>query len=158
MRDIKVTGMVSCLLLLANTKTFSQIKFSLYTGVGTFTNVGSFCGIGAEIKYNWVSFHVAAGPGIISEHIFLYDVGVKLHSKYKVFGGINYGFVRGETIFNKEDYYGFTFSVGYKGYIDKHLYGLGYLGATSDYLAFIPEKDRKLDILPRLGFIIGWEF
>jgi hypothetical protein len=155
---MKIIVMVVCLFLLVSTKIFSQIKPSFYAGVGTFTNLGSLCGIGTEIKHNWVSFNIAAGPGIIAEHIFLYDVGVKLYSKYKFFGGINYGFVRGETIFNKKDYYGFTFSAGYKRNIYKHFYGMGYLGATSDYLSFIPKEKRKYALIPRIGFIIGYEF
>lgn len=113
--------MVISLFLLANTKIFSQIKPSLYTGVGTVTNLGSFCGIGAEIKYNWISFNAAVGPGILTEHSLLYDVGAKLHSKYKFFGGINYGFVREEAmLLEKQDYYGFTFSAGYRWSIYEH--------------------------------------
>jgi len=151
--------MVLC--LFSNTKIFSQIKPSLYTGVGTFTNLGSFCGIGTEINYNWVSFNVAAGPGILTERVFLYDVGIKLYSKYKFFGGVNYGFVRTDGLLldpDKKDYYGFTFSVGYKHIIYKHLYGMGYLGATSDYLSSIPKEKREKALIPRIGFIIGYEF
>ena len=157
----KVITIVACLLLLANTKTFSQIKPSLYTGIGLGTNLGSVVGIGAEIKYDWISFNVAAGPGILAKHSLLYDVGVKLHSKYKFFGGINYGFVRTGGLLldpDKHDYYGFTFSLGYRFTIYRHFYGMGYLGATSDYLAFMSKEKREHAIIPRIGFIIGYEF
>ena len=162
MKYMKIIAMAVCLLLSANIKIISQIKSSLYMGVGTCTNLGSGIGIGTEIKDETFSFSAAIGPGIFTKHSILYDAGIKLYSKQKFFGGINYGFIRSdkEWLFNPdmEDYYGFTFSLGYRFTIYRHFYGMGYLGATSDYLSFMPEEKREHAIIPRIGFIIGYEF
>jgi len=160
MRTLKIITISACVLLLANTKVFSQIEPSIYTGGGTFTHLGGFCGIGAEIKSNPVAFSVAAGPGIVTKEALLYDVGVKLYTKRNFFGGINYSFVRGElSIFenNKNTYYGFVVSLGYRFKICERFYGTGYLGAASDYLTFMPEENKKYAIMPRGGFMIGYE-
>lgn len=122
--------------------------------------MGGIFGIGGEIKYKSYSFSTAIGPGLnmISEHDYNYDVGVKLYSKYNFFGGVNYGFIRTVGLLldsNKKDYYAFTFSIGYRGGIYKHFYYMGYLGATSDYLSFMP---KEKELIPRIGFIIGYDF
>jgi hypothetical protein len=89
MKYIKVIVVIVCLFLFANTKIFSQINLSLYTGVGTFTNLGGVFGVGSEIKSKSLSFSAAIGPDILGGHYFNYDVGVKLYSKYNFFGGVN---------------------------------------------------------------------
>jgi len=162
MRYIKIITIVVCLFLSTNTKIFSQGKFSLYTGGGTCTNLGGIFGVGGEIKYKSYSFSTAIGPGLnITEHDYNYDVGVKLYSKYSFFGGVNYGFIRtiGPLLdSNKKDCYAFTFTIGYRGGIYKHFYYMGYLGATSDYLSFMSKEKRELALIPRIGFIIGYDF
>ena len=162
MKYVKIIVMAVCLLLSANIKIISQINPSFYTGVGSYTNLGGFAGIGSEVKYNFFSFNAAIGPCILSEHDYNFDVGIKLYSKYKFFAGINYGFIRSdeEWLFNPnmKDYYGFTFSLGYRFAVYKRFYGMGYLGASSDYLAFMPEEKREHILMPRGGFIIGYEF
>ena len=162
MKYVKIIAMAVCLLLSANTKIISQIKSSLYMGVGTGTNLGGILGVGTEIKYDFFSFSAAVGPTILAEHDYNFDVGIKLYSKYNFFGGINYGFIKSdkEWLFNPnmKDYYGFTFSFGYRFTIYRHFYGMGYLGATSDYLTFMSEKEREHILIPRGGFIIGYEF
>jgi hypothetical protein len=44
-----------CLLLLANSKAFSQVEASFYTGFGTVTNLGGILGTGLEVKYEMSS-------------------------------------------------------------------------------------------------------
>ena len=84
-----------CLFIsLFGTKTFAQLKPSIYTGVGLITNLGGIFGIGAEIKYKSVSFSAATGYenifGDFDDNNYHIDFGVKLYSKYNLFGGINY--------------------------------------------------------------------
>ena len=162
MKYVKIIALTGCLLLLGNTNIFSQINPSLYTGVGSPTNLGGILGVGTEIKYDFFSFSAATGLCILSEHDYNFDIGVKLYSKYKFFGGINYGFVRSDEEWllnpNIKDYYGFTFSFGYRFTIYRHFYGMGYLGVTSDYLTFMSEMERKHVLIPCGGFIIGYEF
>jgi len=149
---------ILCLFIsLFGTKTFAQLKSSIYTGIGTVTNLGGIFGIGSEVKYKSVSFSAAMGLEYILEHEYSIDIGIKLYSKHNIFGGINFGYCKSPyPIYGPTN--NFTFSLGYRRTIYKHLYGLGYLGATSDYWAFMPKEDRKHDLLLRLGLIIGYEF
>ena len=151
--------MVACLFLLANTKTFSQINPSIYIGIGT-PNLGGVLGMGSEIKYNCFSVSAAIGMDVFSEHDFNFDIGVKIYSNDRFFGGLNYGHTtsRGGWFNSENDYYGFTFSMGYRRTFYKHLYGMVYLGATSDYLTFMPKSKKEKAILPRFGLIFGYEF
>jgi len=155
---------------------FSQVKPSFYAGWGTCTNLGGVLGFGTEVKYKLLSLNAAVGVGhglesgiIFTERKYGVDIGVKIYSKNNFFGGINYGYITTREIddeipgwftfsFKTKEYYGFSISAGYRVTIYKHLYGMGYLGVASDYLTFMPEKERERVFIPRFGLIIGYEF
>ena len=171
-----MTKIKSILLFIAitaiGTTAFSQITHSVYAGWGMGTNLGGEAGFGAEILYKNISLNTAIGTwlGEFPEHTgdksrYDYDFGVKLHSKFGVFLGINYGII-GESLYSKEGQdimhfeknHGFSFTTGYRRTIYKNIYGLGYLGLTSD------RAENEIDIfgdksfVPRMGIIIGYEF
>lgn len=139
----------------------AQINPSIYTGIGTYTNLGGAVGLGSEIKYKCFSVSAAiGGPRVFTKHDIFFDVGTKIYSNFGFFGGLNYGYITSKDgWFNsKNDYYGFTVSVGYRQTIYKHIYGLAYLGVTSDYLTFMPNNLMEKKFIPRLGLIFGYEF
>ncbi|MDR3218377.1 MAG: hypothetical protein LBU22_05255 [Dysgonamonadaceae bacterium] len=164
------------LLIVSNTIIFSQVQSSVYTGIGTGTNLGGLVGIGGEVKYNFLSLNVSVG-NLLGEQLpehhsgakskFSYDFGCKLYSKWGIFGGINYGLLgaalytkKGQDELHFEKTYGFSFTAGYRRTIYKHIYGLAYVGLSSkkeeNYVlpAFFDERG----FLPRMGLIIGYEF
>lgn len=151
---------------------FSQITPSIYTGFGMGTNLGGSIGLGTEIKYKKVSFNCAIGSWIDefpahtgAQSRIDYDLGLKLYSKYGLFIGANYGII-GEALYTKdgqdimhfEKTHGFSFTFGYRKSIYKNIYGLAYIGLTSN------KKENTLSIFddktffPRLGIILGYEF
>ena len=150
----------------------SQIKPSIYTGIGMGTNLGGTVGIGTEIRYKIVSFNCAIGSWIdeLPSHSgaqsrFDYDLGLKLYSKYGLFLGTNYGII-GEALYTKdgqdimhfEKTHGFSFTIGYRRNIFKNVYGLAYIGLTSNKkentLAVFDDKS----FMPRLGILLGYDF
>jgi hypothetical protein len=174
MKPIRFFSITFWLLIVFNTPIFSQITPSVYTGIGTGTNLGGIVGIGGEVKYNFLSLNVAVGHLLgrqLPEHHtgakseFSYDFGCKLYSKWGVFGGINYGLL-GAALYSKEGQdelhfekrYGFSFTIGYRRSIYKHIYGLAFFGLTSKKEEnFVPLPFDKV-FLPRMGLIIGYEF
>ena len=155
-----------------NLSIYSQITPSLYTGIGMGTNIGGTIGIGSEIRYKMVSFNCAIGSWIDefpahtgAKSRFDYDVGLKLYSKYGLFAGTNYGLI-GEALYTKdgqelmhfEKTHGFSFTLGYRHDIYKNIFGLVYIGLTSDkkenYLTIFGDKT----FFPRLGIIFGYDF
>lgn len=160
------------LLIGINLSIYSQISPSVYTGIGMGTNLGGAIGIGSEIRYKMVSFNCAIGSWIdeFPEHTgaksrFDYDIGLKLYSKYGLFVGTNYGLI-GEALYTKdgqdiehfEKTHGFSFTLGYRCDIYKNIFGLAYIGLTSNkkenYLTIFGDKT----FLPRLGLIFGYDF
>ena len=142
-------------------QSMAQIQPSIYTGVGTVTNLGGVTGLGTEIKYNSFSISAAiGGPKVFSENNCNFDIGTKIYSGFGLFGGLNYGYVtsKGGWFDSKKDYYGFTLSIGYRCTIYKHIFGMAYLGGSSDYLTFMPDNLMDKKFIPRLGLILGYEF
>ena len=148
---------------------YSQFNPSLYTGIGTCSNLGGVIGIGTEVKYKSLSLNAAVGTGhsliygqFFTERDYAIDIGAKVYSKKNFFGGINYGYI--ETVstdngwFSTKEYYGFSCSMGYRGAIHKRLYCMLYIGATSHYLAFMPNEYKEKYFIPRFGLIIGYDF
>jgi hypothetical protein len=163
-------------LLFISSNAQSQLKPSIYIGTGFGTNLGGIVGVGGEIQYKFASFNVAVGnllgKSLPQYHTgdksrFDYDLGLKLYTKFGLFGGVNYGLIeassdgwgeRGEKL-HFEKTHGFSFTLGYRHTIYKHIYGLTYLGATSNKKANtfqIPWE--KKSFFPRIGLIIGYEF
>ena len=161
MKQLKII-LLSLFISLFGIKSFAQLQPSIYTGVGLFTNLGGIFGIGSEVKYKSISFNAATGLDYILDYINGYsiysiDVGVKWYLSQYVYAGVNYDFSnRQKSVLGP--FNNFTFSLGYRHTIYKHLYGMGYLGVTSDYLAFMPKEQRKGYALLRYGLIIGYEF
>jgi hypothetical protein len=163
-------------LLLITSNGHAQLIPSVYTGIGMGTNLGGMMGIGGEIQYKLLSFNVAVG-NVLGKPLpeyhtgnkskFDYDLGLKLYTKFGLFGGVNYGLIDAE-LYSKKDQdvlhfektHGFSFTLGYRHTIYKHLYGLTYLGLTSNkevnYL-FPPLFDKRESVL-RIGLILGYEF
>jgi len=199
MKTIKQIFFICCMLLSFNTtaqrvsidkagsffptNTFSQPVTSIYTGLGFGTNIGGVFGIGSEIKYKMVSFNFAIGC-MYREH-FLdfpyysdfwqtlwlgYDFGVKLHSDFGLFFGVNYGIIGASKYYTEEDrsqnhpqyesVNGLSFTLGYRRSIYKNFYVQYYVGLTSkkeyNYME-VPILDAKY-IYPRIGLIFGYEF
>ena len=151
---------------------FSQITPSIYAGLGMGTNLGGAVGIGTEIRYKIVSFNCAIGSWIDefpshtgAQSRFDYDLGLKLHSKYGLFLGANYGII-GEALYTKDEQdlmhfektHGFSFTIGYRRNIYKNIFGMAYIGLTSN------KKENTLAIfenksfIPRFGIIFGYDF
>lgn len=160
------------LLIGLHLNTFSQITPSIYTGIGMGTNLGGAVGIGTEIRYKIVSFNCAIGSWVDefpshtgAQSRFDYDLGLKLYPKYGVFLGTNYGLI-GEALYTKhgqdemhfEKTHGFSFTIGYRRNIYKNIFGLTYLGLTSNKkentYVFFDDKS----FIPRLGIILGYDF
>ncbi len=159
-------------LFVLQTNGVSQTKMSIYTGVGLGTNLGGEIGLGGEFQYKMLSLNAAVGSwtGEFPEHTgaesqFDYDFGVKVYSKIGVFAGVNYGIIGeslsskdGQTLLDFEKTHGFSFTLGYRHAIYQNIYGLGYLGLTSN------ERENQLylfgekNFIPRIGLIIGYEF
>ena len=177
MKRTKIIITIAGLLLLANTKAFSQIETSVYAGIGTWTNLGGQRGIGTEIKYKKYSFSFATGGWTTLEYmdetkrLWNLDMGIKFYnSKQNFFLGINYGNIgrvativfgdvsSGERTVEFKNYFRPSFSVGWKFTIYNRFYGIGYVGAASDYLSFLPKDIRIFPVVPSLGFIIGYNF
>jgi len=172
------------LFFLFATKTFAQQTPSVYTGWGFGTNIGGELGIGSEIKYKSVSFNLATGcmfgedflsyppySNIGSFLCFGYDFGVKLHSSFGMFFGVNYGIIGASKYYDEkisssqnhpqyESVNGFSFTLGYRFSIYNNFYGLCFVGLTSNkkynYIE-IPILEAKY-IFPRIGLILGYEF
>jgi hypothetical protein len=160
------------LLICLQFNTFSQITPSIYTGIGMGTNLGGAVGIGSEIRYKIVSFNCAIGSWIDefpshtgAQSRFDYDLGLKLYSKYGLFLGTNYGII-GEALYTKdgqdmmhfEKTHGFSFTLGYRRSIFNNIFGMAYIGLTSNKkentLAIFDDKS----FIPRLGIIFGYDF
>lgn len=152
--------------------TFSQITPSIYTGIGMGTNLGGAVGIGTEIRYKIVSFNCAIGSWIDefpshtgAQSRLDYDLGLKLYSKYGLFLGTNYGII-GEALYTKdgqdimhfEKTHGFSFTLGYRRNVYKNIFGMAYIGLTSNKkentLAIFDDKSY----IPRIGIILGYDF
>jgi hypothetical protein len=164
--------------------TVAQITPSVYTGMGIVANLSSVLKLGGEVKSNLFSFDVAVcyieNAGLFrakpKDNMRLdYDLGMRIHSKIGVFGGINYGYLEGPyRIIDSEEYgkiHGFSLSVGYRRTIYKHFYGLVDLGFTSTkgrekYISegfhlFGGESEVHKTENPfaiRFRFVIGYEF
>ena len=159
------------LLIGLQTNTFSQIIPSIYTGLGRGTNLGGAVGIGTEYRYKIVSFNCAIGSwiGEFPSHTgaqsrFDYDLGLKLYSKYGLFLGTNYGII-GEAIYTKEGQdlmhfektHGFSFTIGYRRNICKNVFGMAYLGLTSNKEENTLTVFDDKSFIPRLGIILGYD-
>lgn len=154
-----------------NLNSYSQINPSVYVGYGNGTNIGGNVGIGTEIKYKMFSANAAIGSWIdeFPEHTgaknrFDYDFGVKIYSKIGIFAGVNYGLIstslytkNGQEKLHFEKVRAFSFTIGYRRTIYKNLYGLVFLGLTSNkdenYIKIFDEED----FFPRIGLLIGFE-
>jgi hypothetical protein len=153
----------------------SQLTPSIYTGIGMGTNLGGMMGVGGEIQYKFVSFNAAVG-NVLGDPLpkyhtgdkskFDYDLGIKLYTKFGLFGGVNYGLIgassdgwgeQGEKL-HFEKTHGFSFTLGYRHTIYKHIYGLTYFGLTSNKEENTLHLFDKKSFIPRIGLIIGYEF
>ena len=151
---------------------FSQINPSIYVGWGLGTNLGGETGIGAEFKYKMISINAAVGTwlGEFPEHTgakyrYDYDFGIKLYSKIGAFLGINYGIIgaslatkTGQQLLDFQKNHGFSFTLGYRHSLYKNIYGLGYLGLTSDKNENMLNLFGLKSFIPRIGLLIGYEF
>ena len=152
--------------------TFSQITPSIYAGLGRGTNLGGTLGIGTELRYKMVSLNCAIGSWIDefpshtgAQSRFDYDLGLKIYSKYGLFLGTNYGII-GEALYTKEGQdimhfektHGFSFTLGYRRNIYKNVFGMVYIGLTSNKNenTFTLFDDKTF--FPRLGVIVGYDF
>lgn len=164
--------LIFTLLIALQLNIYSQITPSVYTGIGMGTNLGGAVGIGTEIRYKMISFNCAIGSWIDEflahtgdQSRFDYDFGLKLYSKYGLFLGTNYGII-GEALYTKdgqdimhfEKTHGFSFTLGYRRNIYKNIFGMAYIGLTSNKnentLAIFDDKQ----FIPRLGIIFGYDF
>ena len=171
MKKYRLILMMICLMCF-KTSANSQIIPSIYCGWGLGTNLGGEIGIGSELKYKQVSFSGAIGSwiGSFPEHSgdksrFDYDFGLKLYSKIGLYIGLNYGVID-EALYTKANYinlyfektHGFSYTLGYKHSIYKNIYGLGFVGLTSNNKVNYLELFNKKEFIPRLGLLIGYEF
>jgi hypothetical protein len=174
---IKVLFISSLLLFtLINSSAQSQLTSSIYTGIGIGTNLGGMMGVGGEIQYKFLSFNAAVGNALGKplpqyhtgdKSKFDYDFGGKLYTKFGLFGGVNYGLINavlhtksGQDVLHFEKTHGFSYTLGYRHTIYKHIYGLTYFGLTSKKEAnhMFPSFFDKRGFMPRIGLIIGYEF
>ncbi len=151
---------------------FSQITPSIYTGAGLGTNLGGVVGIGTEVKYQIVSFNCAVGSWVDefpthtgAKSRFDYDFGLKLYSKYGLFVGVNYGIIsaalyskKEQDIMHFEKKHGFSFTIGYRRNIYDNIFGMIYIGLTSDKKANSLHLFNNKTFMPRFGLIIGYDF
>ncbi len=158
----------------------AQITPSVYAGLGNYTNLGGMVGIGTEIKYKFVSVNAAigydhcnqvfshyyAGMERVGDNPFVgYDIGVKCYFYKGFFGGVNYGLLGKNCLQETEErvrvdnFYDFSFTLGYRWHYYKGLYGMAWLGVTSnkDANQFVFVFDSR-SFMPRAGVIIGYEF
>lgn len=152
----------------------AQIKPSVYAGWGNYTNLGGTVGIGTEIRYKSFSANAAIGSTFyngafkdvetIGDNPYLgFDVGLKCYFIKGFFGGVNYGLLGRYRIAETqkrvklENFYSFSFTLGYKWHFYKGLYGMTYLGTTSNKDAnnWLGDFDG---FEPRLGLTLGYEF
>jgi len=152
--------------------TFSQITPSVYTGIGMGTNLGGAVGIGTEVRYKFISANCAIGswvkefpPHTGAKSRFDYDLGLKLYSKYGLFLGVNYGLIDealytkdGQDLLHFEKTRGFSFTLGYRHNIFNNIFGLAYVGLTSDKRANTFSLLNNKSFIPRLGIIFGYDF
>ena len=155
----------------------AQIKPSVYAGWGNYTNLGGTVGIGTEIRYKFISVNAAIGHEYcngafskgtyknmepVGDNPFLgFDVGLKCYFIKGFFGGVNYGLLGKHCLKETQErvkvdnFYGFSFTLGYKWDFFKGLYGTAYMGTTSSKEAnqwFFGGAE------PRLGLILGYNF
>ena len=160
----------------------AQITPSVYAGLGNYTNLGGMVGIGTEIQYKFVSVNAAiwydgcnqvffhkghyAGKERVGDNPFMgFDVGVKCYFYKGFFGGVNYGllgkYCLEETVerVRVDNFYDFSFTLGYKWHCYQRFYGMAWLGVTSnkDANQFVFIFDSK-SFVPRVGLIIEYEF
>ena len=148
----------------------AQITPSVYAGVGNYTNLGGAVGIGTEVRYKFFSANAAIGGRpysifkdyeTVGDNPYLgFDVGLKCYFYKGLFGGVNYGVIgkyrkkESEEVFRIENCNGFSFTLGYKWNFYKSLYGMTYVGITTE-----KDANRFFNlVLPRFGFILGWDF
>lgn len=155
----------------------AQIKPSVYVGWGNYTNLGGTVGIGTEIRYKFISANAAIGHDYcngafktgsykdmepVGDNPFWgFDVGLKCYFIKGFFGGVNYSLLGKRCLKETQErvkvdnFYGFSFTLGYKWDFYKGLYGMTYLGTTSS-------KEANHWFLggaaPRLGLILGYNF
>lgn len=168
MKTIKKITIICCLLFFQVTA-IAQITPSVYVGGGLNTNLGGRIGIGTEVQYKNISVNAAIGGSFfqkpenheyVGDNPYLgFDVGVKYYFYKGLFGGVNYGVLGKDhdttevpNVYNVENCYGFSFTVGYKLTFLKRFYGMTYLGITSR-----EEVNRFFGaIFPRFGLILGY--
>ena len=169
---MKRTILILAITIIIQGNVFSQINPSVYLGYGLGTNIGGIVGVGTEVKYKMISLNAAVGSWVdeFPEHTgaksrFDYDFGIKAYSNIGVFIGVNYGLI-GAALYTKagqqelhfEKTRGFSFTLGFRHTIYKNLYGLGYMGLTSNkdenHISIFGENKG---FLPRVGLILGFE-
>lgn len=152
----------------------AQITPSVYVGLGNYTNLGGTVGIGAEIRYKFISVNAAIGTvynmgafdglEIVRGNPWLgFDVGVKCYVFKGLFVGVNYGvlgkyrYMETQDRVRVRDLCGFSFTTGYRWNFYKGIYGLVYTGTTSskDANNFLGDLGG---IQPRFGILLGYEF
>lgn len=152
----------------------AQITPSVYAGIGNYTNLGGTVGIGTEIRYNFLSASAAIGTAyyrgafdgleITSGNPWLgFDFGLKGYVYKGLFAGVNYG-VLGKYRYavtqdqvSVKNLYGFSFTAGYKWHYYKGIYGMVYMGATTNKKAnsWLGELGG---FEPRFGIQLGYDF
>lgn len=151
----------------------AQIIPSVYAGLGNYTNLGGTMGIGTEMRYKNFSANAALGTAfyhgtfenmeVVGNPWLGFDVGVKYYVFKGFFGGVNYGvlgkyrFAETQERVRVKDLYGFSFTLGYKWHFYKGIYGMTYLGATSNKNANCLLGDFG-GFEPRFGILLGYEF
>lgn len=150
----------------------AQIIPSLYTGIGTYTNLGGQVGIGTEVTWNRkVSACVAVGysnmnfdmDGHIGAHPHRgFDFGLKYYIYKGLFAGVNYGLLdktytetETEGVYQVDNINAFKFTVGYRQEFYGILYAMPYIGLTSEDTL---EKIKTKGWHPNLGLLLGISF
>lgn len=160
------------LLVSLSSLTYSQLKPSVYAGIGLGTNLGGTVGIGSEIKYKFISFNAAVGSwlGEFPEHTgdksrLDYDFGIKVYPYKGLFLGVNYGLL-GSALYSKQNQSllhfektrGFSFTLGYKQSVYKNTFIMAYFGTTTNKMENTLNLGDNSGFLPRLGIILGYDF
>ena len=163
------------LIMLGSYGAKAQIKPSLYIGWGNYTNLGGTIGIGAEVRYKFLSANAAIGTiyypkkafeglEIVSGNPWLgFDFGLKGYVYKGLFAGVNYGVLGKYRYMETQDrvrvrnLYGFSFTVGYKWHYYKGIFGTAYAGWTSskDANNFLGDFGGYI---PRVGLTLGYDF
>ena len=176
---IKKVWLALALVLMGGYSAMAQIQPSVYAGIGNYTNLGGTVGIGAELRYKFVSVNAAIGTTIYGkafyEKAFVgmeivggnpwlgFDFGLKGYVYKGLFAGVNYG-VLGKTRYMEtqdrvriRNLYGFSFTVGYKWHYYKGIFGMVYAGTTSSKKAnnWLGELGG---VEPRFGLQLGYDF